>query len=35
GSKDITFFQYLDTVLDATYENVKNHILIFGSQNKA
>lgn len=35
GSKDITFFQYLDTVLDATYENVRNHILIFGSQNKA
>jgi fructose-bisphosphate aldolase class II len=33
-STKITFFQYLDTVLDATYENVKNHILIFGSQNK-
>jgi fructose-bisphosphate aldolase class II len=33
-SKKITFFQYLDTVLEATYENVKNHILIFGSQNK-
>jgi fructose-bisphosphate aldolase class II len=34
-STKITFFQYLDTVLEATYENVKNHILIFGSQNKA
>lgn len=33
-STKITFFQYLDTVLEATYENVKNHILIFGSQNK-
>lgn len=34
GSTNITFFQYLDAVLEATYENVKNHILIFGSQNK-
>lgn len=34
-STKITFFQYLDTVLEATYENVKDHILIFGSQNKA
>ncbi len=34
-STKITFFQYLDMVREATYENVKNHILIFGSQNKA
>jgi fructose-bisphosphate aldolase class II len=33
--RGITFFQYLDAVLEATYENVKKHILIFGSQNKA
>ncbi len=32
---DITFFQYLDAVQEATYENVKDHISIFGSQNKA
>ena len=33
--RDITFFQYLDAVQEATYENVKDHILIFGSQNNA
>lgn len=30
-----TYFQYHDAVLEGMYENVKKHILIFGSNNKA
>jgi len=35
GSNKFTYFQHHDAVLEGMYENVKNHILIFGSKNKA
>lgn len=34
-SDEFTYFQHHDAVLAGTYENVKEHILIFGSKNKA
>lgn len=34
-SNQFTYFQHHDAVLAGTYENVKEHILIFGSDNKA
>jgi fructose-bisphosphate aldolase class II len=32
-SKNITYFQHHEAVVEATYENVKHHIKIFGSEN--
>ena len=32
---EFTYFQHHDAVVKGTYENVKNHIVIFGSNNKA
>lgn len=34
NSQDITYFQHSNAVVEATYENVKHHIKIFGSDNK-
>jgi len=34
-SNKFTYFQLHDAILEGMYENVKNHILIFGSNNKA
>jgi fructose-bisphosphate aldolase class II len=33
-SQDITYFQHSNAVVEATYDNVKHHIKIFGSDNK-
>lgn len=33
-SQDITYFQHSNAVVEATYENVKHHIKIFGSNNR-
>ncbi|GMA98434.1 class II fructose-bisphosphate aldolase [Pelosinus sp. IPA-1] len=34
NSRDITYFQHSNAVVEATYENVKHHIKIFGSDNR-
>lgn len=34
-NKSVDYFTYHDEVIDAAYENVKKHIMIFGSRNRA
>ncbi|MBJ3793333.1 class II aldolase, partial [Bacillus sp. OA1] len=31
----LDYFTYHQDVIESAYENVKNHMLIFGSENKA